>query len=352
MPFPFIALGTAIAGGVINYIGQQEQNKNLQAEMRRRREGLEEAKFTPEEIAGGKARIGRQYGTAIDTASNKFAFTSRGVQSPAAKGAMVGEMQGAMVSDVNRFMSSTEQFNKQIDREIALTGAPPQGSKLLAAGAGTLGGLQVGLQLERYADESGLFAGDPEDDVETLVESDVSEDEEIASDFDLGSFGLDQIIENYYDRDATDRTVADADIVEYLDEKGEVVAGGGGKNPLAVDTFSPANLDDTDMFPESVGFSGGGGVENPYTFNEPERASSLPGGDFISQFFKFGNENQAGVAPSLDMNQPGDTGNISDVWNWAMRNFGGEPEPRVPLTKEEMINKYPTLGGKYSRFPK
>ena len=160
--FPFIALGTAIAGGAINYFGEMDRQKQAEEEMERRRADLEDAKFTGDEMLQGKARIQRQHGAAADSAMNKFAFTSRGVQANQAQGAMVGEMQGAMLSDVNQYISSAEQYNKQIEREQAQTGVVPQTSGLLAAGAGALAGLQTGMVAERFAGDMGWFDSGPD----------------------------------------------------------------------------------------------------------------------------------------------------------------------------------------------
>jgi len=67
-----------------------------------------------------------------------------------------------MLSDVNQYISSAEQYNKQIEREQAQTGVVPQTSGLLAAGAGALAGLQTGMVAERFAGDMGWFNSGPD----------------------------------------------------------------------------------------------------------------------------------------------------------------------------------------------
>jgi hypothetical protein len=72
------------------------------------------------------------------------------LQADTAKGALIGQAQAGMVSDINNYVNATTQFNKNISREQALTGAVPTTSPLLAGASGAIAGFQTGLAAERY----------------------------------------------------------------------------------------------------------------------------------------------------------------------------------------------------------
>jgi len=153
---PLIASGV---GSALSYFEAQARKDAENAAAEKARRELDKAKVSTTELESGLSDIERAYGGVLTDTLNDFSFVTRGVQSAAAKGNIVGKLAGQLAGDLADYRNEVLMYNKNIQAKkagIADSTISP-GSE---AASGAVAGLQTGMLLSDIVGDP--FAGSPD----------------------------------------------------------------------------------------------------------------------------------------------------------------------------------------------